>query len=59
MIQISVEQYSAPILDLNDLQKKLEKIRYYGQLTLVWQDGQIILIREERTLKPSQFDQLI
>lgn len=44
---------------LGDVQKKLEMTHYYGSLTIVFQDGQIVLLREERTLKPGQFDRFI
>lgn len=44
------------LLDLNGLQKRLKDIRYYGYVTLVFQDGEIVLIEEKRTLKPGQFD---
>lgn len=45
--------------DLRDMQKKLERTKYFGSITIVWQDGRIVLIREERTLKPGSFDRFI
>lgn len=42
--------------NLSELQKKLEINDYCGTITLVYQNGQIVLIREERTLKPGNFD---
>lgn len=44
---------------LSDLQKKLANTKYFGSITIVWQNGEIVLIREERTLKPGQFDRFI
>lgn len=44
---------------LSALQKKLQDTKYFGSLTIVFQDGQIVLIREERTLKPGQFDRFV
>lgn len=40
---------------LNEMQKEFEKNRYFGTITIVFQDGKIVLIREERTLKPGSF----
>lgn len=42
--------------NLSELQKKLEINDYCGTITLVYQNGQIVLIREERTIKPGNFD---
>ena len=46
-----VESVYVPI-DLGEIQKKLEKIGYFGTLTLVFKHGKIVTVHEERVLKP-------
>lgn len=58
MIRVVLEEKQFDF-NLRDLQKKLESMHYYGTITLVFKDGKIELIREERTLKPGQFDVFI
>lgn len=60
MIRVAIQEQidNEDIFDLNLLQKKLKRIYYHGQITLVYQKGELVLIREERTLKPNQLDQI-
>lgn len=53
------EQESGYDFNLSGLQRKLEAEKFYGAITLVFNNGQIVLIKEERTLKPGQFDRFV
>lgn len=57
MLKVLVEEQKE-IVDLNGLQNRLKDINYFGTVTLVFQSGDLILIREERTLKPYQVERL-
>lgn len=46
-------------IDLNLLQKKMKSIRFYGETRILWQDGEIAVIREERTIKPREFNRFV
>lgn len=59
MLKVIQQEATGYDLDLSEMQKKLELTQYFGTITLVFQKGQIVLIREERTLKPGQFDRFI
>lgn len=43
-------------IDLNLLQKHMKSVKFYGQTTILWQDGEIVVIREEKVLKPQEFN---
>lgn len=46
-------------INLNVLQRRMKTIKFYGSTTILWQDGEIVVIREERTIKPADFDRLM
>lgn len=56
MLRVLPEEPSGYEFNLSELQKKLEKISYWGKITIEWKQGQIVLIREERVLRPSESD---
>ena len=41
------------------LQKRMKSRKFYGTTTIMWNDGEIVVIREERSYKPADFDRLV
>ena len=38
--------------EINEMLESLEKIQFWGEITLTFQNGDIVLYKENRTLKP-------
>ena len=54
MLKVAEEIRGSFEFNLGDLQKKLENVKYYGTITIVLQKGKIVLIKEERIVKPGE-----
>ena len=44
---------------LADLQHHMKKIKFFGSATILWQNGEIIMIRTEQTIKPTDFNKVL
>ena len=38
--------------EINEMLESLEKIHFWGEVTLIFQNGDIVLYKEDRTVKP-------
>ena len=47
------------LVDLGMIQQELKKNRFYGDLTIRFQGGSIVLLEKKETFKPSDFEMLI
>jgi len=45
--------------NLSGMHKKLEIQKYSGTITLQYVKGELVLIREERTIKPANYERFI
>jgi hypothetical protein len=47
------------LVDLGIIQQELKKNRFYGELTIRFQAGSIVLLEKKETFKPSDFEMLV
>lgn len=47
------------LVDLGLIQAELKKNRFYGELTVRFQAGSIVLLEKKETFKPSDFQTLV
>lgn len=47
------------LVDLGLIQQELKKNRFYGELSIRFQGGSIVLLEKKETFKPSDFETLI
>ena len=47
------------LVDLGMIQSELKKNRFYGELTVRFQAGSIVLLEKKETFKPSDFEMLV
>jgi hypothetical protein len=47
------------LVDLGIIQADLKKNRFYGDLTIRFQAGSIVLLEKKETFKPSDFQMLV
>lgn len=43
------------VIDLINFYLELKKSKFYGTITQVWQDGQIVTLKKEQTFKVKDF----
>lgn len=56
---VNIQEDSSYEFNLSEMQKKLENKNYSGTITLQYQKGTLLFIREERVMRPGEYDLFI